>query len=454
MISQYANSPRFVALDSGLTSIFDIGGTLEDWYNIVFNLKTAQGFGLDIWGAILNQGRLLNYENPKLIDVALKEEQIVLRSSSTLWIPNGANFKSVVLARDYISNASLSGNGKYFVFFGNNEVIFYPEGDVYSGSQPTPSSQNALWYDTTNNLIKITDDSGSTWTAVQYSLPAARVSVINDVISAIDNIFNGFGYVGSTIFVLPGVSGYVPDGLNDEGQKKNEFFEITEVVLYNNTQALGLSQYIYYNSTTGSLSLVDNYIESSIEPSTFPCLWLDTTNNLMKYKVQQSDSWTTLPVTVFAQVYGDGTDTRPTNLNVMDIYSQKEETVYLQGAQVIDGVPYTDEQIEDLYRMTLFLKAMSNITNATLKSINDMFAIYFEGQCFAYEYDVMKIRMVVRFFTTKIERAIFTNLFPKPTGVLMGFEFLQAQEYFGFNVQGLPADEQPYAPADQKPFYW
>ena len=83
-----------------------------------------------------------------------------------------------------------------------------------------------------------------------------------------------------------------------------------------------------------------------------------------------------------------------------------------------------------------------------------MFLEYFNKQCFAYEYDTMKMRVVVRFPTTKIERAIFLNLLPKPTGVLMGLEFLQPHEYFGFNVNGLPADEQPYAPADQKPFYW
>ena len=104
--------------------------------------------------------------------------------------------------------------------------------------------------------------------------------------------------------------------------------------------------------------------------------------------------------------------------------------------------------------MVLFLKAMSNITNATLASINGMLAEYFDGEVFAYEYGVMKLRIVCKLFATKIVRAIFTTLLPKPTGVLLGLEFLQPQEYFGFNVTGLPANEQPYAPADQKPFYW
>ena len=454
MISQYANSPNFVKLNTGLEGIFSNAQTLEDWYNIVFNLKTATGYGLDIWGSILNQDRLLKYTNPKLIDVSLKECQVNIHSGSIVYIPNGSNFKGVVLPRDFVSNVELSGTKQYFVFYGNGDVVFYPAEDVYSGSQPTPSHQKAIWYDTANNLVKITDDTGSTWTAVQYSLPVANISTTSGDITSIDNVFNGFGYFGSTIFVLPSVSGYTPDGLTDDGQKKNKYFEIEEVVLFNNTQALGASQYAYYNSTSGTISLVDNYVESGIEPSNFPCFWLDTTNNLMKYKAQQSDSWTTLSASAFAQIFGDGTSTKPTNLTVMDIYLQKSETVYLQGTQVVDGIPYTDKQIEDLYRTVLFLRAMSNITNATLKSINDMFLEYFNKQCFAYEYDTMKIRVVIRFPTTKIERAIFLNLLPKPTGVLMGLEFLQPQEYFGFNVNGLPADEQPYAPADQKPFYW
>ena len=269
-----------------------------------------------------------------------------------------------------------------------------------------------------------------------------------------NGIFNGFGYLCDVLFVLPGVSGYIANGLTDDNQKKNEYFEIEEVIIYNNSQILNTSQYLYFNSINGTLGMVDNYIESSIEPSNFPCLWLDTNTNLAKYKAQQSDSWTTVLYAPFCQVYGDNIGSTIKGINVLDVYLQKEESVYLQGAQVIDGVSYTYEQIEDLYRTTLFLKTMSNITNATLKSINDMFLEYFNEQIFAYEYDTMKLRIVVRFSTTKIEKAIFTTLLPKPTGVLMGFEFLQPQEYFGFNVQGLPADEQPYAPADQKPFYW
>ena len=201
MISQYANSPRFVSLVNGLTSIFSNAQTLEDWFNIVYNLKTAKGYGLDIWGSILNQGRLFYYTDP---------------------------------------------------------------------------------------------DSGTT------------------------------------------------------------------------------------------------------------------------------------------------------------------ETVYLKGTQTVDGVAYSDEEIEEIYRQVLFLKAMSNITNATLASLNQMLQFYYQGRgrAYVYEYDTMEIRYVFEFYINKLEKAIFTSsVMPKPTGVLTSFEYIPLGEYFGFFVSGYQPTNQPYAPFDQKPFY-
>ena len=61
MISQYANSPKFVALVNGLRELFNNAKLIKDWFNIVYNIKTAKGFGLDIWGKILNQGRNFTY---------------------------------------------------------------------------------------------------------------------------------------------------------------------------------------------------------------------------------------------------------------------------------------------------------------------------------------------------------------------------------------------------------
>lgn len=132
------------------------------------------------------------------------------------------------------------------------------------------------------------------------------------------------------------------------------------------------------------------------------------------------------------------------------------ESVYLKGSQTVDGVQYSEEQIEEIYRQVLFLKAMANITNATLASLNQMLQFYYQGRGRVYviEYGTMEIRYVFEFYVNKLEKAIFTSdIMPKPTGVLTSFEYIPLHEYFGFFVDGLNAASQPYAPFDQKTFY-
>ena len=135
---------------------------------------------------------------------------------------------------------------------------------------------------------------------------------------------------------------------------------------------------------------------------------------------------------------------------------QQYENIYLQGEQTIDGVHYSSDEIEEIYRQVLFLKAMSNITNATLKSLNDMLLYYYQGRgrAYAINFGTMEIRFVFEFPVNKLEKAIFTSdVMPRPTGVLTNFEFLPLGEYMGFVLPDTIPTDQPYAPFDQKTFY-
>jgi len=60
IISQYANSPTLVQLVDFAEQSVDPSPALDMFYDFVWNVLTAQGFGLDIWGKIVNIGRLLN----------------------------------------------------------------------------------------------------------------------------------------------------------------------------------------------------------------------------------------------------------------------------------------------------------------------------------------------------------------------------------------------------------
>lgn len=59
IISQYANSPTLVQLIQNMNEYIDPRANIEAFYNAVWNVDTAIGFGLDIWGRIVGVSRLL-----------------------------------------------------------------------------------------------------------------------------------------------------------------------------------------------------------------------------------------------------------------------------------------------------------------------------------------------------------------------------------------------------------
>jgi len=66
IISQYANSPTLVQLVDFMEQDIDPSADLDAFYDFVWNVLTAQGFGLDVWGKIVNIGRDLNIPGVQL----------------------------------------------------------------------------------------------------------------------------------------------------------------------------------------------------------------------------------------------------------------------------------------------------------------------------------------------------------------------------------------------------
>lgn len=60
IISQYANSPVLCALITSFSEMIDPTAKIDDFFRLVFDLNTAQGYGLDVWGRIVGVSRVLN----------------------------------------------------------------------------------------------------------------------------------------------------------------------------------------------------------------------------------------------------------------------------------------------------------------------------------------------------------------------------------------------------------
>jgi len=59
IISQYANSPTITKLIRNMNEYLDPRADFDTFFDFVWNVETAQGFGLDIWGRIVGIAREL-----------------------------------------------------------------------------------------------------------------------------------------------------------------------------------------------------------------------------------------------------------------------------------------------------------------------------------------------------------------------------------------------------------
>lgn len=62
VISQYANSPILLQLIDGFDQCVDQSANMQAFYDLIWNVDTAQGYGLDVWGRIVGVTRVLQVE--------------------------------------------------------------------------------------------------------------------------------------------------------------------------------------------------------------------------------------------------------------------------------------------------------------------------------------------------------------------------------------------------------
>lgn len=179
---------------------------------------------------LLNKNMITNCIThiPQDIKQELVDGTLTLKAGSKVYAPNGfegttPKFDIVTIERDIQYQFDISAPWNFFIL--NKSSIDRREIDKCFSGPTEPDSTNTVivWYDTTNNLIKKINNGN----VVGYmSFPFVLAS---DNIST-DQVFNGLGYIGSTVFALPGVKGLIPNYRNEDGSLKNEEFVVNNVL--------------------------------------------------------------------------------------------------------------------------------------------------------------------------------------------------------------------------------
>lgn len=177
-------------------------------------------------------------EIPQDINLDLSNGVLTLLAGSKVYVPNGLNangekiFEEFIIDKDFIF-PNANANGTYFLYINKNYHYRISDYNYSGDTPPTINETYAIWYDTAQNLIKATNDNGANWAPNTWALPLclATVTEANKAYDTINQVFNGYGYIGSALFELPGVKGLIVDGVNDDGSLKTVIKTTTKVSL-------------------------------------------------------------------------------------------------------------------------------------------------------------------------------------------------------------------------------
>lgn len=237
--------------------------------------------------------------------------------------------------------------------------------NIYSGAtQPTTTSTNSLWYDTENNVIKTTADKGTTWVETIGTLPLMNGFVSSRTMTTINQVFNGIGYIGSTIFVDKDVKALFPDGTNPDGTVNNINWTNPQISVYTlgNITNYNYNFSLYFSSKPTANSPLDgigvwtrnNIYESTTAPVTpgtnVSALWYNPDTKIWLQTVNDG---------VWTQTWRCPMATALATSGVISSFSQRQ-TFTAADAQDIPGVWH----------------AVSTITIANSVSITNTNTIY------------------------------------------------------------------------------
>lgn len=178
-----------------------------DYFNVVslknnntanFNTNPSYiGDGVN-WKKISTDKYMTNclLEVPQNVKMELNNGTLTVKAGTVGYLKNG---NTNTLSQD-VSQTITTSDGDYFVFITSPTTISF--------------GLTSTTYESLSEGI---------------TLPIGVVKVSGGTITSIENVFNGVGYIGDAVFVLPNVSFLLPAGRNADGSLKNIFVKTNSI---------------------------------------------------------------------------------------------------------------------------------------------------------------------------------------------------------------------------------
>lgn len=223
-------------------------------------------------------------EVPQRVKLELNAGVLTLKAGSQVIMPNGfeedgvtPKFDEVVIESD-ITNTSIAGAKTYMVIYtpDNNSIGWTDVTMTYSGTSDS-AINGSLYYNTGLNTCTQYTSVGNRH---HSSFPLAIVvSDGSTGFTSINQTFNGFGYIDSTVWVDKGVKGLIPNGRNEDGTLNNIEYTTSKVAI----RDVGLTNTDCTYAVLTNNRIVDyrKLVVSETQPTTTYTLWYKPSENIL-----------------------------------------------------------------------------------------------------------------------------------------------------------------------------
>lgn len=269
----YFNDEQYRLLLKSKLYLITWNGSSYGLINLIHNLFPDMLFSLEDCPVTEKRSDYI-MENPQNIQLLLSNGILTLKAGSKLYMPNGAGvFDEITITEDKTMVGSSTDAAIRLLYYDvdNDRLQLFVSSD--SGTTTPSGSGNVMFYNTNTNTINLYVN--GVMRSQKYCFPIALIRADGTNIAGnIQQVFQGIGYIGSNVFVLPGVKILIPNGVNEDSSLNNIEYTVNSVITnsrnltqnsvkvwLDNTGVVSFSNGWQYNST-------DNVIELITDPTT------------------------------------------------------------------------------------------------------------------------------------------------------------------------------------------
>lgn len=192
---------------------------------------------------ILKTNQITNclLEVPQRIKLELKDGVLTLKAGSEVIVPNGFEEDGVTPKFDYVKfeedkTCITYAVGKSFILINKNNDLYSSVTEQHQASGTAePSGFIGIFYNTELNKVGYRSDATKSFT-YGYALPLGwSTNISTTECSSIDQVFNGMGYIGSTVWVDKDIKCLAPNGRNADGTLNNVEIVTKKISMFTQT---------------------------------------------------------------------------------------------------------------------------------------------------------------------------------------------------------------------------